>query len=102
MTLARLEVLRACALRYIWWESSDEALRRPRRVIAQVMDLGTWEDVSDLLKALGEDPFQDALLHAEPGWFTARSWHYWWRRLGALGSDEQVPPIPVRPFVEAS
>ena len=41
-TLAELEQL---ARRLIWWKPPEESLRRPERVIAQVMALGTWDDI---------------------------------------------------------
>jgi hypothetical protein len=41
-----LKALRPLAKKYIWWETPDEALESPRRVIAQVMNIGTFEDAS--------------------------------------------------------
>lgn len=38
-----MEVLRSLA-DYIWWESPKTALQRPDMLIAQVMQLGTFED----------------------------------------------------------
>ncbi len=37
--------LEAFATRYVWWQAPAEALTFPARVIAQVMDIGDWEDV---------------------------------------------------------
>ena len=98
MTDAEREALLHLAGRYVWWEAPDAALHRPRRVIAQVMELGTWEDVHGLLQVIGEGPFRDALLHAEPGWFEPRSWHYWWHRLGLVQEGAAVPAQPVRTY----
>ena len=98
MTRAEQEALRRLAGKYLWWEAPDEAMERPTRVIAQVMELGTWEDVLGLLRLMGEAPFRDVLRHAEPGWLGPRSWHYWWHRLGLLEEDGPVPALPVRTY----
>lgn len=90
------EELRRCAARYIWWERPDEALRRPNRVIAQVMDIGDFEDVCRLVAVLGLDELKKVLLHAEAGWFNDRSWSYWCYRLGVTKPGEPLPPAPRR------
>ena len=84
------------ATRYIWWEKPDDALRRPLRVVAQVMNLGDFEDVQRLLAVLGEKAFREALTKAEPGWFNERSWSYWCYRLGLTAPGEPLPPMPAR------
>ena len=33
---------------YIWWQSAEESLERPERLIAQIMDIGDWEDECEL------------------------------------------------------
>jgi hypothetical protein len=91
-------MLREDAVRYIWWETADEAMLRPARVIAQVMNLGDLDHAQALLGAVGEDAFRDVLASAEPGWFNARSWHYWHFRLGLCPPGGEVPPMPERRF----
>jgi len=86
------------ARRYIWWEPPGEAILRPARVIAQVMNIGDFDDARALLDALGEPSFRSVLETAEPGWFNERSWHYWHYALGVCVPGEQVPPMPVRTF----
>jgi hypothetical protein len=98
MDQATLDLLRKDAARYIWWETPEEALRHPARVIAQVMNLGGFEDVQALLDSLGEGPFREVLRTAEPGWFNERSWHYWHYALGLCSPAEPVPPLPARQF----
>ncbi len=86
------------ARRYIWWLSPEDAVRRPRRVIAQVMNLGTPDDAEALLERFGAAALRDALRHADAGWFeygprpTVERWVEWHRRLG-LG---EAPPLPQR------
>lgn len=90
--------LREVAGRYIWWESPEEALRRPVRVLAQVMDKGDFQDIVRLLALFGPAPFREALTKAEPGWFEPRAWHYWHYRLGLSPIGGPVPELPHRAF----
>lgn len=69
----------------------------PNRVIAQVIELGTFEDVQSMVESLGAQRLVDVIMVAEAGWFTPRSWHYWHYRLG-LAEVGQVPPLPIRSF----
>lgn len=89
------EALRSYASRYLWWKTPDEAIRQPLRLVAQVMDIGDYDDVQRLIHALGEDAFKIALTHAEAGYFQPRSWAYWHYRLG-LAKPGQLPPRPQR------
>jgi hypothetical protein len=69
----------------------------PHRVAAQVMNLGTWEDLTELADVAGEDYLRGVLQNAEAGQLNARSWHYWHYRLGlAEYGARPVPPMPVR------
>ncbi len=95
MAPGTIETLRALAARYIWWKSPEEAIATPRRVVAQVMDIGDYDDVQRLAKAVGENTPRDALAEAEPGWFSGGSWAYWHYRLGLAPADD-LPPPPVR------
>jgi len=90
--------LKRLAARYIWWKTPDEAVRYPNRVIAQVMKIGDFDDVQELIQVAGEDRLRQVIQQAEAGQFNDRSWAYWHYRLG-LAAIEQVPPLPVRKFV---
>jgi len=59
--------LRALAERYVWWESPEVALARPDRLLCQVMQLGTWEDVAYARRHFGDEAFRQALRRAPPG-----------------------------------
>jgi hypothetical protein len=85
------------ARKYIWWEAPETAVAKPHRIIAQVMNLGTFEDVRALLREVGEVEFERALMEARPGEFSERSWHYWHLVLGVTRLDS-IPPMPVRRF----
>ncbi len=88
--------LEQIAPRYIWWKTPDDALRYPNRLIAQVMDIGTFEDIQILVRLLGEERLAGVLRHVEPGWLRPQSWAYWHYRLGLVEAKEPLPPEPQR------
>lgn len=71
------EQLRKIARALFWWQPPEVSLENPRRFLAQVMNLGTWDELQFVKKVYEWDAFKDALLHAEAGWFDPRSWAYW-------------------------
>ena len=93
-----LKELRPYAKKYIWWKTPDEAVEFPNRVIAQVMDIGTFEDAQALLGLVGAPVFRDVLQHAEAGQFSKRSWTYWHYKLGLAKTETDIPPLPQRSF----
>jgi hypothetical protein len=90
-----LSELGSFARTFIWWKRPSDSVARPLRVIAQVMELGSFDDVEKLVKIVGEEALKEALRQAEPGWFSPPSWHFWHYKLGVaeIGS---VPPMPER------
>ncbi|VAW40372.1 hypothetical protein MNBD_DELTA03-368 [hydrothermal vent metagenome] len=89
------------AARYIWWKTPEEAITRPQDIIAQVMNMGDYDDVRTVNKAVGDDVLRDVLTHTEAGWFNKRSWTYWHYRLGIITDvDTPIPPLPVRSFLK--
>jgi hypothetical protein len=91
------EALKPFAARYIWWKTPDDAVTRPERVIAQVMDIGDFEDMQAVARLVGDEALRRVLTEAEAGQFRPRSWAYWHCRLGMADGDE-LPPLPVRRF----
>jgi hypothetical protein len=89
------KALKRLASKYIWWKTPDEAVAMPARVVAQVMNIGDYDDVQALAHQVGDDYLRDVLEHAEIGQFNERSWVYWHYRLG-LAAPERVPPMPTR------
>lgn len=82
--------------KYTLRKMPDEAVvALPECLIAQVMNIGTYDDVCALVKLVGDDALRDVIAHAEIGWFNKRSWHYWHYRLG-LAEVDQVPPMSTR------
>jgi hypothetical protein len=80
------------ARRLFWWMSPTEALRDRNRFLAQVMALGTWEDVAAVQEECPEGEWRDALRRVAPGVIDPRSWHFWHVRFGMV----PIPPMPVR------
>ena len=89
------EMLEPLARKYVWWKTPDEALAKPERVIAQVMDIGDYADVQALATVVGDAVLTDVLKRADIGAFNPRSWAYWHYRLG-LADAGCVPPMPMR------
>jgi len=87
------------ASRYIWWKSPEEAVDFPKRVMAQVMELGNYEDVLQLTQTAGPASLKDVILTAEAGWFSPESWHFWNYRLD-LCEVGHVPPLPQKKIPE--
>lgn len=83
--------LRDVAKALFWWESPEQALAKPHRFLAQVMTLGTWQEVQTVKGEFGWSAFKDALDHAPPGVFDGRSWAYWHAVF-----DLPERPLPVR------
>lgn len=95
MTHPDREMLKRLAARYIWWKTPEEALEMPERIVAQVMDIGDFDDVQALAEAVGDEYLRHVVVHAEAGMFSERSWAYWNYRLG-LAKPGQVIAMPER------
>jgi hypothetical protein len=81
----------ALAERYVWWSPSERTVAHNLpRLVAQVMELGTWEDAHALLRIVGREAFVAVLRSPPVGTFSPPSWTFWHRRLG-LG---EPPPLP--------
>jgi hypothetical protein len=65
------DLLREFTTRYIWWRDghppSDD------RIIAQVMNMGTYDDIRRLEAGCAPSELQQLMLPAQPGWISARS-----------------------------
>ena len=78
--------------KYFWWESVGSQPRSDPRILAQAMDLASFDDVRRLETTVGHECLVDAMLNAQPGWISERSWEFWRGRLLACGR-----PIPESP-----
>jgi hypothetical protein len=76
--------LRRIAHRLMWWQTSEFPTPQTHRLIAQVMVLGSWDDVQTVRRIFGMEAFREVLRKAPAGVFDARSWVYWHYALGVL------------------
>ena len=78
--------------KYLWWRPPDGESHSADRIIAQTMNLGTYDDILLLEETVGRARLVEIMLRAEPGWISDRSWEFWRGRLsfatGAAISDK--------------
>jgi hypothetical protein len=85
--------------RFFWWEHVGTEPRSDARIVAQAMDLASFDDVRRLETMLGSDALADAMLSAQPGWISDRSWEFWRGRLRTAGKT--IPETPPRRSFDA-
>ena len=86
--------------KFFWWEPVGAHPRSDARILAQAMDLASFEEVRHLETTLGPDCLVQALLEAEPGWISERSWEFWRGRL-MLATGRAIPEAPPRRSFDA-
>ena len=86
--------------RYMWWRLPDGSPHPSVRLLAQVMDIGTWEDLCRIEATFDTETLAGVLAVAQPGWFRPQSWSYWHYRLGIIPTNEEPPPPPRRGFYD--
>jgi len=67
--------------KYLWWTPIDGRPFPEDRIIAQTMNLGTYDDILMLEQTVGLPRLVEVMLHAEAGWIDERSWEFWRGRL---------------------
>jgi len=92
----RAVLFRRLAARYVWWRGPDEAVAASDRLIAQVMNVGDFDDVQALARQVGEARLRKVLQGAAAGQFNGKSWSYWHYRLGLASSEQSPPAMPIR------
>ena len=85
--------------KYFWWEPIGSQPRSDARILAQAMEFASFDDVRRLETVLGRKRLADAMLNAEPGWLSDRSWEFWRGRL--RGSGKAIPETPPRRTFDA-
>ena len=83
------------ARKYVWWQPPLRALADRRTFFAQMMTLGSVDDVRWLLARVSEEDLCGVLRDPPVGVFNGRSWNFWHLRLGC----EPVPELPARTLV---
>jgi hypothetical protein len=85
--------------KYLWWKPVGGQLFSEDRIIAHTMNLGTYDDILLLERTVDNAHLIKIMLHAEPGWFSDRSWEFWRGRL-SLASGAAIPEeAPRRAFL---
>jgi hypothetical protein len=88
--------------KYLWWRAVDGQPFSEDRVIAQIMNFATYDDILQLEATIGQVRLADVMLHSEPGWFSDRSWEFWRGRL-SFGTGVALPEkAPRRAFDAAT
>jgi hypothetical protein len=79
--------------KFFWWEPVGGQLRSHLRILAQAMEFASFDDVRHLEQVIGGRRLVDAMLQAEPGWISDRSWEFWRGRL-ARATGRAIPEMP--------
>ena len=83
---------RKMARKYVWWQPPEATLADARLFLAQLMTIGTVDDVRWLLSVASADDLRSVLREPPVGIFNARSWSFWHLQLGF----EAAPDLPIR------
>jgi hypothetical protein len=89
------EVIAGFGRKYLWWEPVGGEPHSEDRIIAQTMNFGTYDDTLVLEDTVGRSRLIEIMLHAQPGWFSERSWEFWRGRL-AYSTGAAIPDQPPR------
>ena len=88
--------------KYLWWEPVDGQPHPEARIIAQTMNLATYDDILLLEETVGSARLLEVLLRAEPGWINDRSWEFWRGRLSFKTGAAIPNEAPRRAFHAAT
>jgi hypothetical protein len=95
---APAQLIACLGKKYMWWPAVGPAGHSEDRIIAQVMDIGTYADILRVEATLGRERLAEVMRHAEPGWIGARSWDFWRGRLLAQAGLATPEGPPRRAF----
>lgn len=88
--------------KYLWWKPVGDVPFSEDRIIAQTMDLGTYDDILSLERLVGRPRLVAVMLHAQPGWLSSRSWEFWRGRLSRATGAPIPQQAPRRSFDAAA
>jgi len=91
MNEAQKAFLTYAARRYIWWGTTNDVTACPQKILAQVMNIGVWDDLCKLIELFPEKDLRKVLKTADIGQLNERSWHFWHNRF-----SEKIPSMPKR------
>jgi hypothetical protein len=84
--------------KYLWWKPVGGQPHSENRIIAQTMNLGTYDDILLLEQTVGKSRLVEIMLRAEPGWISDRSWEFWRGRLSFATGAAIPDKAPRRSF----
>ncbi len=84
--------------KYLWWQPVNGRPHSEDRIIAQTMNLGTYDDILLLERTVGKSRLVEIMLRAEPGWISDRSWEFWRGRLSFATGAAIPDKAPRRSF----
>jgi hypothetical protein len=87
--------------KYVWWKPASDRPHSEERILAQAMNLGTFDDIRRIERTLGDERLAQVMLEAQPGWFSDRSWEFWRGRL-SLALGRTLPQEPPRRSFDAA
>jgi hypothetical protein len=93
------EVIAGFGRKYLWWKPVGDQPHSEERIIAQTMNLGTHDDIFLLEETVGTPRLVEIMLHAQPGWFSERSWELWRGRLYFANGAAIPDKAPRRSFL---
>ena len=96
-----VEILAEFGRKYLWWEPANGRAHSDERVIAQVMNLATYDDILLLERTVGHARLLEVMLSAAPGWINDRSWEFWRGRL-SVATGAAIPVEPPRRVFDAA
>jgi hypothetical protein len=86
--------------KYFWWEPVGAAPRSSARIIAQAMNMASFDDIRLLEREIGYPTLVDTMISAQPGWLDDKSWEFWRGRL-AFATGRAIPDEPPRRSFDA-
>jgi hypothetical protein len=75
------DIIAGFGRKYLWWQPVDGQPHSEDRIVAQTMNLGTYDDIILMEQTVGRARLVEIMLRAEPGWINDRSWEFWRGRL---------------------
>jgi len=88
--------------KYLWWEPIGGQPHSEDRIIAQTMNLATYDDILLLKRMVGKSRLVEIMLRAEPDWISDRSWEFWRGRLSFATGAAIPDKVPRRSFHAAA